>query len=140
MCCLKRVFVKIYLFKPIQVAVSSMFLLLIIYSCGLAWAKILPTQSSVEGTRFEGMGSIIHFLNPGPFGLKEVCGVASNFSGRLCLVTHKLSQTASMSSRPWSPPRPPTAVRPYRISPCNEQVVHTVVVTSAPLNVCAAVL
>ncbi|KAF5356761.1 hypothetical protein D9756_006727 [Leucocoprinus leucothites] len=62
---------QIYQFKPVQMVVSTVFLLLLIYSVGNAWAKFLPTKQKVVGTRFEFLGPALEFLNPGPFGLKE---------------------------------------------------------------------
>ncbi|KAF8843877.1 oligopeptide transporter [Paxillus ammoniavirescens] len=62
---------EIYNFKPIQVTVSTVFLLLLIYSFGVAWAKFLPQRSWVEGTRFERLGPIFEFINPGEFKIKE---------------------------------------------------------------------
>lgn len=63
---------QIYLFKPVQMSVSTVFLLLIIYTIGNAWARFLPRASLVEGTRFESLAPIISFINPGEFMLKEV--------------------------------------------------------------------
>lgn len=72
-------------------SVSSVFLLLLIYSVGTAWAAFLPRRSWTEGTRFEFVGPILHFINPGEFGLKEVCLLVSiclepcsTFSARDC--------------------------------------------------------
>ena len=65
---------QIYIFKPVTVSVSSVFLLLLIYSIGNAWAAFLPKRSLVKGTRFERLGGVIDFINPGPFRIKEVCG------------------------------------------------------------------
>ncbi|KAG6887980.1 hypothetical protein C0995_011263 [Termitomyces sp. Mi166 len=62
---------QIYLFKPVQMTVSTVFLLLVNYTIGTAWAAFLPRQSWVEGTRFRRLGSILRFFNPGPFSLKE---------------------------------------------------------------------
>ncbi|PFH49334.1 hypothetical protein AMATHDRAFT_76236 [Amanita thiersii Skay4041] len=62
---------QIYLFKPVQMTVSTVFLLLLIYSVGTAWATFLPRREWVEGTRFQALGSVLHFFNPGPFSLKE---------------------------------------------------------------------
>ncbi|XP_006463485.1 hypothetical protein AGABI2DRAFT_187070 [Agaricus bisporus var. bisporus H97] len=62
---------QIYRFKPVQMTVSTVFLLLLTYSVGNAWAKILPTRAKVEGTRLSFLGSIIEIVNPGPFTLKE---------------------------------------------------------------------
>ncbi|KAG5641164.1 hypothetical protein DXG03_005870 [Asterophora parasitica] len=63
---------QIYLFKPVQMSVSTVFLLLVIYTFGNAWATFLPRKSWVEGTRFHGLGPVFHFINPGDFTLKEV--------------------------------------------------------------------
>ncbi|KAI9059790.1 oligopeptide transporter [Trametes sanguinea] len=62
---------QIYLFKPVQVTVSTVFLLLLIYSCGIAWAKYFPSAKWVEGTRFARLAPILHFINPGEFRIKE---------------------------------------------------------------------
>ena len=63
---------QIYIFKPVLVSVSTVFLLLFIYCIGNAWAVFLPKRSLVKGTRFERYGGIIEFINPGPFMIKEV--------------------------------------------------------------------
>ena len=52
--------------------VSTVFLLLLIYTFGTAWAQFLPRGSTVEGTSFAKLGPVLGFINPGPFGLKEV--------------------------------------------------------------------
>lgn len=65
-------FAQIYHFKPVQMTVSTVFLLLIIYTTGNAWAKFLPRRSWVADTRFERLAPVFHFINPGPFSLKEV--------------------------------------------------------------------
>ncbi|KAJ3557724.1 hypothetical protein NM688_g1317 [Phlebia brevispora] len=62
---------QIYLFKPLQIVVSTVFLLLLIYSVGEAWATVVPRASLVEGTRLSWLAPFLHFINPGPFGLKE---------------------------------------------------------------------
>ncbi len=63
---------QIYLFKPVQPVVSTVFLLLIIYTLGNAWAKFLPKREWVDGTSLAWLGPTLHFLNPGPFDIKEV--------------------------------------------------------------------
>ena len=63
---------QIYLFKPIQVTVSTVFLLLLIYTIGKGWAMYMPKASWVEGTRFSGLAPVLHFINPGEFRIKEV--------------------------------------------------------------------
>jgi OPT oligopeptide transporter protein len=75
-----RVFIEmwqIYLFKPVQMGVSSVFLLLISYTLGNVWAKCLPRKTMVVGTWFEFLGPTLDFINPGPFTLKEVCFISS---------------------------------------------------------------
>ncbi|KDR80162.1 hypothetical protein GALMADRAFT_61865 [Galerina marginata CBS 339.88] len=62
---------QIYLFKPVQMSVSTVFLLLLIYTFGNGWAKFFPKRTWVEGTRFERLAPVVHFINPGPFSLKE---------------------------------------------------------------------
>lgn len=68
-----NIFVQIYVFKPVQkTTVSRVFLLLIIYAVGNGWAKFFPRRTWVIGTRFDRLGPLFHFINPGPFSLKEV--------------------------------------------------------------------
>ncbi|KAJ8693416.1 hypothetical protein PTI98_008409 [Pleurotus ostreatus] len=62
---------QIYIFKPVQMGVSTSFLLLLIYTSGNIWARIFPRRSWVEGTRFHSIGSLLHFINPGEFRIKE---------------------------------------------------------------------
>ncbi|TCD71832.1 hypothetical protein EIP91_003175 [Steccherinum ochraceum] len=63
--------VQIYQFKPVQMSVSTVFLLLLIYSFGTAWAKFLPRAETVQGGRYAKLAPVFRFINPGPFGLKE---------------------------------------------------------------------
>jgi len=63
---------QIYIFKPIQMGVSTVFLLLLIYTAGNTWAKVVPRRETVIGTRLERFAGFFHFINPGPFGIKEV--------------------------------------------------------------------
>ncbi|KAF9446473.1 oligopeptide transporter [Macrolepiota fuliginosa MF-IS2] len=62
---------EIYLFKPVQMTVSTVFLLLLIYTFGNVWAKFLPTRGKFVGTPFQFLAPIFGFINPGPFSLKE---------------------------------------------------------------------
>lgn len=62
---------QIYTFKPVDVTVSSVFLLLLIYSTGLAWGEFLPGASSVKSTRNEHLTGVLELVNPGPFRIKE---------------------------------------------------------------------
>ncbi|KAJ1023605.1 hypothetical protein NDA16_003222 [Ustilago loliicola] len=71
----QAVLTQIYRFKPTEVTISGTFLAIIIYVVGVALAKFLPTRSSLTsrfGDRFPAwVLTIVHFTNPGPFGLKE---------------------------------------------------------------------
>ncbi|KAI9447706.1 oligopeptide transporter [Lactarius indigo] len=62
---------QVYIFKPTQVGISTLFLLLVIYLLGKFWSTFFPRPSWVEGTRFERLGPTLHFINPGEFRLKE---------------------------------------------------------------------
>lgn len=67
---------QLYNFKPTQVTISGTFLAIIIYVLGTAWASVLPTRKSLSSRFGEGrlpawLLSTVHFVNPGPFGLKE---------------------------------------------------------------------
>ncbi|KAK7022840.1 hypothetical protein VNI00_016921 [Paramarasmius palmivorus] len=62
---------QIYYFKPVVVSVSTVFLLLVTYTLGEALANLLPRRASVQGTKLHFLGPVLHFLNPGPFRLKE---------------------------------------------------------------------
>ncbi|KAF5311075.1 hypothetical protein D9619_007886 [Psilocybe cf. subviscida] len=62
---------QIYMFKPVQMTVSTVFLLLLIYTFGNFWARFLPKSNWVKGGRFERFAPLFHFINPGPFTLKE---------------------------------------------------------------------
>ncbi|EMD38929.1 hypothetical protein CERSUDRAFT_112637 [Gelatoporia subvermispora B] len=75
---------QIYLFKPVQMTVSTVFLLLLIYSVGRAWAAFMPRGSTVGGTRFSRLAPVLEFINPGEFRIKEhviASLVASTASG-----------------------------------------------------------
>ena len=39
---------------------------------GKGWAKLFPESSRVVGTRLESFAPVLHFINPGPFSIKEV--------------------------------------------------------------------
>lgn len=69
--CLGAALCQIYIFKPVQASVSTVFLLLLSYSVGVAWSKVLPRREFVEGTRFSKFGPVIEFINPGEFRIKE---------------------------------------------------------------------
>ena len=67
---------KIYLFEPVQMAVSRVFLMLLIYTIGNGWALFFPKRSWVVGTRLEFLAPVFNFINPGPFSIKEVINLA----------------------------------------------------------------
>lgn len=66
---------QIYIFKPVVIVVSTVFLLLLIYALGCLWAFIIPVphhwlDSTSKVKRW--LAKSLRFFNPGPFGLKEV--------------------------------------------------------------------
>ncbi|KAG8716813.1 hypothetical protein FRC08_008754 [Ceratobasidium sp. 394] len=61
---------QIYIFKPTAVSVSGIFLLLLVYTIGNAWAILLPQPSAFE-SRVPWLVPVFRVINPGPFGLKE---------------------------------------------------------------------
>ena len=66
---------QIYIFKPVDIVVSPVFLLLIIYAIGKAWEAVVPVPqhwAESPGALKRWAASTLHFINPGPFGLKEV--------------------------------------------------------------------
>ncbi|CAI7567975.1 unnamed protein product [Penicillium viridicatum] len=73
------VMTQIYAFKPTQVDISGVFLVLVSYFMGTAWAKFLPRGDRFEVRWREQNGrarlpwwiTVIKFVNPGPFSLKE---------------------------------------------------------------------
>ncbi|KAF9519299.1 hypothetical protein BS47DRAFT_1324590 [Hydnum rufescens UP504] len=74
----------IYIFKPTVVTVSGIFLLLILYTLGNAWALLLPQRHVFEARGWRRLAKVAHFVNPGTFGLKEHVAatiIASTASG-----------------------------------------------------------
>ena len=69
--------------------VSTVFLLLIIYTTGNGWAKLFPRRSWVVGTRLERLAPVFHFINPGPFSLKEVRNFHKHLMERLKMPTRQ---------------------------------------------------
>ncbi|KAF8710272.1 Peptide transporter MTD1, partial [Rhizoctonia solani] len=61
---------QIYIFKPITVSVSGIFLLLLVYTIGKAWEMLLPKPEQFE-SRIPWLAPIVRVINPGPYGLKE---------------------------------------------------------------------
>ena len=56
--------------------VSTVFLMLLIYTAGNGWAMFFPKRSWVVGTRLELLAPVFDFINPGPFSIKEVINPA----------------------------------------------------------------
>ncbi|KAF8508624.1 OPT oligopeptide transporter protein-domain-containing protein [Hysterangium stoloniferum] len=78
---------EIYIFKPIDVAISSIFILLLIYTLGKGWARFLPSGKTFENhPALSRLAPIVQFINPGNFGIKEhvvatlLCTTAANGS------------------------------------------------------------
>ena len=66
---------QIYIFKPIVITVSPVFLLLLIYAIGKTWEHAIPVPHrwlDDPSTVKRRTAKILKLLNPGPFGLKEV--------------------------------------------------------------------
>jgi hypothetical protein len=74
-------------FKPTAITISGTFIVLIAYFLGKAWAAFFPRGDKLEA-RWRARGnegdrpwwvSVIHFINPGPWTLKEhaVCAITA---------------------------------------------------------------
>jgi hypothetical protein len=66
---------QIYIFKPVDVGVSGVFLLLFVFGLGKMWEFVFPfpkTDREEEG-QHPFMRKVWEIVNPRPFGLKEVC-------------------------------------------------------------------
>lgn len=77
---------QIYFYKPVDVSFASVFLCLMAYVIGLAWSKALPRREHVHKflpRQAAWVGPVVHFINPGHFGLKEhaVASILSTSSG-----------------------------------------------------------
>ncbi|KAK1633296.1 oligopeptide transporter 8 [Colletotrichum phormii] len=75
-----------YFYKPVDVSFASVFLCLIAYVIGVAWSVVLPRRQHVEKylpSQAKWLGPVVHFINPGHFGLKEhaVASILSTSSG-----------------------------------------------------------
>ncbi|EHA49202.1 peptide transporter MTD1 [Pyricularia oryzae 70-15] len=83
---------QIYQFKPTEIEVSSLFIVLIAHFAGTAWASLLPRGDRLEARWRAGRGSsssstgapplwirIASVVNPGPWGLKEhaICAITA---------------------------------------------------------------
>ncbi|KAG8768545.1 hypothetical protein FRC12_005500, partial [Ceratobasidium sp. 428] len=96
---------QIYIFKPIDVTVSGIFLLLLVYTIGNAWAILLPRPVTFESCA-PWLVPVLRFVNPEPFGLKEVgassaiCGAQTSYSQRLAkhVVATLIATTAAYGS------------------------------------------
>lgn len=77
---------QIYFYKPVDVSFASVFLCLMAYVIGVAWSKVFPRREHVHKFlpgQAAWLGPIVHFINPGHFGLKEhaVSSILSTSSG-----------------------------------------------------------
>jgi hypothetical protein len=77
---------QIYFYKPVDVSFASVFLCLMAYVIGVAWSKALPRREHVLKYlpgQAAWLGPVVHFINPGHFGLKEhaVSSILSTSSG-----------------------------------------------------------
>ena len=104
---------QIYIYKPFSVGISTVFLLLIIYSLGMFWSTFFPRRSWIKGTRFEWLGPTLHLINPGEFKLKEVRSAPLGLSALL-------SQKCSTSPQALFLRAHHMAVRPSSTFPCRQ--------------------
>ncbi|KAG8167618.1 hypothetical protein KVR01_003307 [Diaporthe batatas] len=85
--CFQAVMSQIYTFKPTAITISGTFIVLIAYFLGKGWAAGLPRGDKFEA-KWRAKGgegkpprwiSIIKFINPGPWTLKEhaVCAITA---------------------------------------------------------------
>jgi hypothetical protein len=77
---------QIYFYKPVEVSFASVFLCLMAYVIGVAWSKLLPRREHIQKllpSQAAWLGPVVHFINPGHFGLKEhaVASILSTSSG-----------------------------------------------------------
>lgn len=63
-----------YFYKPVDVSFDSVFLCLMAYVLGVTWSVALPRREHIEKfvpSQAKWLGPVVHFINPGHFGLKE---------------------------------------------------------------------
>ncbi|KAI9154677.1 Oligopeptide transporter [Paramyrothecium foliicola] len=77
---------QIYYYKPVDVSFASVFLCLLAYVIGVTWSVALPRRHHVEKflpSQANWLGPVVHFINPGHFGLKEhaISSILSTSSG-----------------------------------------------------------
>ncbi|CRK15141.1 hypothetical protein BN1708_011361, partial [Verticillium longisporum] len=77
---------QIYVYKPVDVSFASVFLCLMAYVIGVTWSVVLPRRHHVEKflpSQAKWLGPVVHFINPGHFGLKEhaISSILSTSSG-----------------------------------------------------------
>ncbi|KAJ5621609.1 peptide transporter MTD1 [Penicillium herquei] len=66
---LSSVITMLYVFKPVEVSVSTVFLQLLVFVFGEAWARLTPNPERIQTTWIR---KTLQFLNFGqPFGIKE---------------------------------------------------------------------
>jgi hypothetical protein len=83
---------QIYVFKPTSSMISPIFLQIVIYLIGNAWAAHLPRPSSGVGRRLKILDQLFGFINPGPFTLEEVCNCPLLLPYLGCLTASVFSQ------------------------------------------------
>ncbi|KAI2673277.1 hypothetical protein DTO006G1_9619 [Penicillium roqueforti] len=107
------VMTQIYSFKPTQVNVSGVFLVLVSYFFGTTWARFLPRGDKFEA-RWRARGeqgrlpwwiAVIKFVNPGPFGLKEhsICVITATAAGYVTDATTVFAAQKLFYNLPLSP-------------------------------------
>jgi hypothetical protein len=87
---------QIYIFKPVIIVVSPVFLLLLNFALGKAWENVVYVPLSWLESRWvvkRWTAKTLRILNPGPFGLKEVSNPAAYYK-----LTNRRQWTAHCSN------------------------------------------
>lgn len=86
----------LYMFKPIEggMEVSNVFLLLVIYLFGLAWARYTPEPARFKNPKVQ---AILRFVNSGqPFGIKEhviaTLTASSSYNGKSAIEIYAIER------------------------------------------------
>ncbi|TFK26561.1 oligopeptide transporter [Coprinopsis marcescibilis] len=70
--CFGAAIYQVYVLKPVLAAVSSTFLVTVVYILGVSWAYILPQPAPLDQNTSPGtLSCFVARINPGPFSLKE---------------------------------------------------------------------
>lgn len=99
---------QIYFYKPVDVSFASVFLCLMAYVIGVTWSQVLPRREHIEKllpNQASWLAPIVHFINPGHFGLKEhaVSSILSTSSGNGAAIVQVFGAERLFYNRETSP-------------------------------------